>query len=175
MSTRAGSASTHSGSMLWATATPGMPQQESFRDARRNELGVARLSEEEMQEKETQLRANLKLLQRENGRLDANLARRIARTHFNLWSLGLRKTAIADTRAAYEVALSFPGNRDNPNLFLDCALVYMSFGAFGGALELLNRIVEEFPKFEGIARVLQIRASLWVRLGRATEAVTLMR
>ena len=58
---------------------------------------------------------------------------------------------------------------------LVCLQVYISFGAFEGALSLLDRIVEEFPKFEGTARVLQIRASLWVRLARTSEAVRLFR
>ncbi len=77
-----------------------------------------------------QLRGSLKLLQQHEGGLDATIARRIARTHFQLWSLGLRKTAIEDTRAAYEAALAFPANRENPSLFVDCALVYLSFGAY---------------------------------------------
>jgi hypothetical protein len=52
-----------------------------------------------------------------------------------------------------------------------CVYVCVVSPRYAGALDLLNRIVDEFPKFEGLARVLQIRASLWVRLGRAEEAI----
>jgi hypothetical protein len=179
MSVRSGSAAssrTGPASLLWSPSSAAVAAQpEAYKDARQKELNIATMTEEQICEREVQLRANLKLLEQHNGRVDATLARRIARAHYNLWSLGLRKTAIADTRAAYEAALVFPANRENPNLFVDCALVYMSFGAFAGALDLMNRIVEEFPKFDGIARVLQIRSSLWVRLKRAADAVKLIR
>ncbi len=143
---------------------------------REPERSVLTMSEADIVAEEARTRGTLALFERDAGRrLDAKTARQIARLHFRLWSFGLRKSAIDDTRVAYEQALAFPANRDDPALFHECALVYLSYGAYDGAVDLLNRIVEEFPRAENIAAVVQLRCSIWTRLGDVVAATKCLR
>lgn len=128
---------------------------------------------------EQRARGTLQLLEAELAKPgkqnDAGLARKIAKIRHKLWSFTLKKSAIEGTSTAYQRALAFAENRDQAGLWVECAVVYISFGAHAGALDLLNRIDEEFPTYVHRGRVLQLRASLWLMQGRYDDCIKCFR
>ena len=97
---------------------------------------------------------------------DAKLWRRYARMSYRLWHLNLDKKTLHDARNAFQKALGVVENQSNPALWAECALVYISAGAYEGAIQLLNNLMMDIPDFKQMPRVHIILASLYRRCGK---------
>jgi tetratricopeptide (TPR) repeat protein len=102
---------------------------------------------------------------------DSGFARKLAKSRFKLWRLTLKKTGIDKTRRAFESALAYTDNRNNPSIWMEYAQVQIAVGAYPQALSVLDRVVEEFPTYPQRAAVLQRRASVWFHLDKFDDCL----
>jgi len=105
-------------------------------------------------------------------RKTGSLLRRLARDLYKLWQGTLNKADLQRAQLAYQLALEHPSNTNSAALWFDVARMYGSFRAFGGCVQLLVRIVTDFPKFERMSRVLFMAALVYRRMKLWDHCVT---
>ncbi len=71
---------------------------------------------------------------------------------------------IPDCVTAYTLALAFPANNATPVLWWEAANLYLSQGAYEGALALFNRVCLDFADYSRINSVLICRAATYRRM-----------
>jgi len=101
----------------------------------------------------------------------AKVWRKLARARFTLWQKTLDSRLLADVQSAYSTALQFRENNEKPEIWLETARVYMSFGAHQGCFELLQRIIMDWPGWHGLPGVMFMCAAVLRKLGRFRDAI----
>ena len=107
-------------------------------------------------------------------KLDADnslLWKQISRLYFRRWELSMKAEDLEPTQRAFQKALEYPENQNDPSFFFNAARLYVAYGAFEGALSVYRHISNTFPSYPKLAVVhLEIGACLR-RIGRLDTAL----
>lgn len=103
---------------------------------------------------------------------DPAALRKLARAQLKLWSITLTRANALRVRDAYEKALSLRVNADQPGLWFEAASVYISMGAYAGAISLLQRIIMDFGDWPRISAVMLAGVSVYRQLGNFDAAAS---
>ena len=81
--------------------------------------------------------------------LSPQAAVEMARIWYRVWYNGVRRNCAEPTAEAYRLALAYPENYNNAQLWYEAGEVYISYQAFEGASALLEELLIDGGQFQG--------------------------
>lgn len=103
---------------------------------------------------------------------NAAVFRKLARAKFRLWQVTSTPGHLSDVQEAYAKALQFRANADRPEMWWDLARVYFSFGALDGGLNVVQRLVVDFPRFKHLSKAMFTAAFAYRRLKQFDASIS---
>jgi len=80
---------------------------------------------------------------------------------------------IKRAHAHFEHCMKFPENTTNPSVLYEFAETYRAQGAFEGAIKIYSHIIEHFPGFSNLRRVIMSAATTLSHMGYVTYILPL--